>query len=95
MHFLGTNVVIWSSKKQNTTSRSSVDIEYRCLVNATAKVIWLLSLLNELLNTISTIQVLWCDSMSVVALTTNPILHSKAKYIDLDYHFIIDKKFQK
>ncbi|KAL5559983.1 hypothetical protein UlMin_036194 [Ulmus minor] len=46
--FLGRNVVSWSSKKQAVVSRSSTEVEYRSLANATSELIWLQSLLNEL-----------------------------------------------
>lgn len=37
--FLGTNPMSWSSKKQHTASRSSTKVEYRCVENATSKIV--------------------------------------------------------
>jgi hypothetical protein len=39
--FLGTNLVLWSARKQPTISRSSTEVEYKASVNATAEVIWI------------------------------------------------------
>ena len=46
--FLGDNLVSWSSKRQNTVSRSSAEAEYRAVANAVAEVSWLRQLLGEL-----------------------------------------------
>jgi len=46
--FLGANLVSWQAKKQATVSRSSTEAEYKSLANATAEVIWVQSLLDEL-----------------------------------------------
>lgn len=46
--FFGPNLVSWSSKKQATVSRSSIESEYKGLANPTAEIIWIQSLLGEL-----------------------------------------------
>ena len=43
--FLGTNLISWSSTKQPTVSRSSIEAEYHALANAVAELTWLQSLL--------------------------------------------------
>jgi hypothetical protein len=37
--YLGSNLVSWSSRKQNTVSRSSMETEYKALSNATTEII--------------------------------------------------------
>ena len=46
--FLGSNLISWNAKKQATVSRSSTEAEYKSLANATAEVMWIETLLNEL-----------------------------------------------
>ncbi|XP_039068013.1 uncharacterized mitochondrial protein AtMg00810-like [Hibiscus syriacus] len=43
--FLGCKIVAWSSKKQKSVSRSTMEAEYRSVVNATAEVTWVHALL--------------------------------------------------
>lgn len=33
----------------------------------------------------------YCDNISAIALSTNPIFHSKAKHIEIDYHFVLER----
>jgi histone deacetylase 1/2 len=46
--FLGPNLISWCAKKQATVSRSSTEAEYKALANATAEVMWIQKLLDEL-----------------------------------------------
>jgi hypothetical protein len=46
--FLGDSLVSWSSKRQQTVSRSSAEAEYRAVANAVAEAAWLRQLLQEL-----------------------------------------------
>ncbi|KAL5547516.1 hypothetical protein UlMin_002747 [Ulmus minor] len=46
--FFGDNLVSWSATKQKVVSRSSAESEYRGLAIAATKIIWTLSLLQEL-----------------------------------------------
>uniref|UniRef100_A0A0A9BHH4 Reverse transcriptase Ty1/copia-type domain-containing protein n=1 Tax=Arundo donax TaxID=35708 RepID=A0A0A9BHH4_ARUDO len=46
--FLGPNLISWSSRKQATVSRFSIEAEYKAMANATAEIIWIQTLLREL-----------------------------------------------
>ena len=46
--FVGSNLVSWSSKKQPTISRSSMEVEYKALANGAAEAIWVETLLKSL-----------------------------------------------
>nr|GEY70318.1 ribonuclease H-like domain-containing protein [Tanacetum cinerariifolium] len=46
--FLGDNLLTWSSKRQNTLSRSSAEAEYRGVANPVAETSWIRNLLREL-----------------------------------------------
>ena len=93
--FLGENLVSWHAKKQVTVSRSSTEAEYKALANATAEVIWVQSLLDELEVYQSKVPVLWCDNIGATYLSANPVFHARTKHIEVDYHFIRERVAQK
>jgi hypothetical protein len=71
--FLGDNLVSWSAKRQTVVSRSSVEAEYRAITNGVAKAIWLRQLLHELQAPPSRCTLVYCDNISAVYLSTNPV----------------------
>ena len=89
--FLGPSPISWSSKKQTTVDRSSIEAEYRALATTTAKVSWLHILFKELRIFLSYVPVLWCDNASAIALSANPVFHSRTKHIEVDYHYVREK----
>ncbi|XP_019056003.1 PREDICTED: uncharacterized protein LOC109115891 [Nelumbo nucifera] len=46
--YLGRNLISWSSRKQSTISRSSIESEYHTLASTAAEILWLQMLLTEL-----------------------------------------------
>lgn len=91
---LGKNPVSWSARKQSTVSRSSTEAEFRCVASAAAEVLWIKSLLEELKIKLNKKPVIWCDNVSAISLTSNPVLHSKTKHIELDMYFIREQVIQ-
>jgi hypothetical protein len=69
--FLGTNLISWSSKRQNVVSRLSAEAEYR----AVAEACWLRQLLQELHAPLTKSTLVYYDNVSAVYLSTNPIQH--------------------
>lgn len=37
---------------------------------------------------------MWCDNLSTVMLSTNPIQHPKTKHVELDLNFVKEKVLQ-
>ncbi|GKC76336.1 ribonuclease H-like domain-containing protein [Tanacetum coccineum] len=88
--FLGNNLLSWSSKRQFTLSRSSAEAEYRGLANAVAETCWLRNLLRELHTPLSIATIVYCDNVSAVYLSSNPVQHQRTKHIEIDIHFVRD-----
>jgi hypothetical protein len=89
--YLGGALVSWSSKRQATVSRSSAEAEYRAVANAVADCVWLRQLLGELGCPLPKATVVFCDNISAVYMSTNPVHHRRTKHIELDIHFVREK----
>ncbi|GJZ67285.1 ribonuclease H-like domain-containing protein [Tanacetum coccineum] len=87
--FLCNNLLSWSSKKV-TLSRSSAEAEYRGVANTVAETCWLRNLLRELHTPLSTATLAYCDNVSAVYLSSNPVQHQRTKHIEIDIHFVRD-----
>lgn len=89
--FIGDNIVSWSSKRQPTVSRSSAEAEYRGVANAVAESSWLRNLLLELHVPTRRTTIVYCDNISAVYLSENPVQHQRTKHVELDIHFVREK----
>ncbi|GJS86815.1 ribonuclease H-like domain-containing protein [Tanacetum coccineum] len=88
--FLGDNLLSWSAKWQHTLSRSSVEAEYRGVANVVAKTAWLRNLLRKLQTPLLSATLVYCDNVSAIYMTANPIQHQRTKHIEIDIHFVRD-----
>ncbi|GKB08406.1 ribonuclease H-like domain-containing protein, partial [Tanacetum coccineum] len=88
--FLGNNLLSWSSKRQPTLSRFSAEAEYRGVSNVVAETCWLRNLLRELHTPLSFATLVYCDNVSAVYLSCNPVQHQRTKHIEIDIHFVRD-----
>ncbi|XP_071680010.1 uncharacterized protein [Lolium perenne] len=86
--YLGPSLILWSSKRQPTVSRSSAEAEYRAVANAVAECSWLQQLLQELHCPVPKATIAYCDNVSTVYLSANPVHHRRTKHIELDIHFV-------
>nr|GEW79215.1 ribonuclease H-like domain-containing protein [Tanacetum cinerariifolium] len=88
--FLGNNLLSWSAKRQPTLSRSSAEAEYRGVANVVAETCWLHNLLREVHTPLSPATLVYCDNVSDVYLSSNPVQHQRTKHIEIDIHFVRD-----
>nr|GEV98738.1 ribonuclease H-like domain-containing protein [Tanacetum cinerariifolium] len=88
--FLGDNLLSWSAKRQVTLSRSSAEAEYRGVANVVAETAWIRKLLRELHTPLFTATHVYCDNVSAVYMSTNPVQHHRTKHIEIDIRFVRD-----
>ena len=89
--FLGDSLVSWSSKRQQTVSRSSAEAEYRAVANAVAEATWLRQLLQELHAPLRRATLVYCDNISTVYMSSNPVQHQRTKHVEIDLHFVRER----
>ena len=77
--FLGGSLVSWSSKRQHTVSWSSAEAS------------WLRQLLQELHQPLQSACLVYCDNVSAVYLSTNPVQHQRIKHVEIDLHFVWER----
>ncbi|KAJ9546944.1 hypothetical protein OSB04_019487 [Centaurea solstitialis] len=87
--FLGDKLVSWTSKKQNCVSTSTAEAEYVATASCCSQVLWMKTQLLDYGYKLKRVSI-YCDSESAIAITSNPVQHSKTKHIDIRYHFIKD-----
>ncbi|GJT12640.1 retrovirus-related pol polyprotein from transposon TNT 1-94 [Tanacetum coccineum] len=85
--FLGEKLVSWSSKKQDCTALSTAKGEYVSLSAGCTQVLWMRTQLTIYSFHFNKVPI-YCDSKSVIAISYNPVQHSRTKHIAVQYHFI-------
>nr|GEX79528.1 putative reverse transcriptase domain-containing protein [Tanacetum cinerariifolium] len=85
--FLGEKLVSWSSKKQDCTAMSTAEAEDVSLSACCAQVLWMRTHLTDYGFHFKKIPI-YCDSKSAIAISCNPVQHSRTKHIAVCYHFI-------
>nr|GEU91510.1 ribonuclease H-like domain-containing protein [Tanacetum cinerariifolium] len=73
-----------------TTRRSTSEAEYRGVANAVAETCWFRNLLRELHTPLTSATLVYCDNVSDVYLSCNPVQRQRTKHIEIDIHFVRD-----
>nr|GEW99136.1 hypothetical protein [Tanacetum cinerariifolium] len=88
--FLVSKILQRLSKKQDCTSMSFAEAEYVSLSACCAQVLWMRTQLTDYGFHFDKIH-MFCDSKAAIAISCNPVHHSRTKHIDVRYHFIKEK----
>src|ERR1043165_2330910 len=85
----GNNLVSWFSKKQNCVSLSTAEAEYIAAGSSYSQMVWMKQMLTEY-NVTQNVMTLYCDNLSAISISKNPIQQRRTKHIDIRHHFIRD-----
>ena len=61
------------------------------MANGVAEATWLRQLLLELRHPPRRATLVYCDNISAVYLSSNPVQHQRTKYVEIDLHFVREK----
>ncbi|GJZ82247.1 retrovirus-related pol polyprotein from transposon TNT 1-94 [Tanacetum coccineum] len=86
---LGGKLVCCSAKKQQSLAMSSAKTKYVTVAGCYANILWIKIQLNDYDIHYKMVPI-FCDNTSAIAISNNPVLHSRTKHIDIRYHFIRD-----
>ena len=84
--YVSNNLVSQMSKKQNSISLSTVEVEYIDVSSCCTQLLWMQKLLDygirqEHLS-------IYCDNTSAINISKNPVQHSQTKHIEIRHYFI-------
>nr|GFA13449.1 retrovirus-related Pol polyprotein from transposon TNT 1-94 [Tanacetum cinerariifolium] len=80
VQFLGDKLVCWSSKKQNCVS--TAESEYVAVSGCCTQVLWMRTQLTDFGFFYDKVPI-YCDSKSAIAISCNPVQHTRTKHIDV------------
>ncbi|KAJ9551406.1 hypothetical protein OSB04_015451 [Centaurea solstitialis] len=76
-------------KETTLCSTSTAEAEYVAAASCCSQVLWMRTQLRDYGYNFNHIPI-YCDSKSAIAITCNPVQHTRTKHIDIRYHFIKD-----
>ncbi|GKB65562.1 retrovirus-related pol polyprotein from transposon TNT 1-94 [Tanacetum coccineum] len=82
-------LVCWSVKKQQSVAMSLAKAEYVAATRCCANILWMKSQLTNY-DIIYEKVPIFCNNTIAIAISNNPVLHSRTKHIDIRFHFIRD-----
>ncbi|GJX06132.1 retrovirus-related pol polyprotein from transposon TNT 1-94 [Tanacetum coccineum] len=86
---LGGKLMYWSAKKKQFVVMSSAEAKYVAATGCCANILWMKSQLTDYDIIYEKVPIFY-DNTSAIAISNNPVLHSRTKHIDIRYHFIRD-----
>ena len=88
---LGKSTVSWSSQKQATGAKSSIEAEYVTLSSAAQEAIWLRRLMDDLHQKVDEPTIIFEDNQGAIEMAKNPKNHKRTKHIDICHHFVRER----
>nr|GEU40892.1 hypothetical protein [Tanacetum cinerariifolium] len=81
----GDKLVCWSLKKQNCMSIYTTESKYVAVSGCCAQVLWMHTQLTDYSFFYDKVPI-YCDSKSAIAISCNPVQHTRTKHIDVRHH---------
>ncbi|GJT30982.1 ribonuclease H-like domain-containing protein [Tanacetum coccineum] len=78
------------AKRHTPSLAPSAGSGIRGVANVVAETAWIRNLLRELHSPLLTATLVYCDNVSAVYMSANPVQHQRTKHIEIDIHFVRD-----
>lgn len=85
---MNSGAISWSSKKQPIVTVSTTEAEFIAAASSACQVVWLRRILKNLNQVQSSPTVVYCDNISAIKLSKNPVMHGRSKHMDVRFHFL-------
>ena len=85
--YVGNNLVSWMSKKQNSISLSTAEVENITSSSCCTQLLWMQKLLHDY-GIFQEHLTIYCNNTSSINISKNPVQHSRTKHIEIRHHFI-------
>ena len=89
VQFLGSCLVSWCSKKQNTVALSTAEAEYVAAAAWCFQTLWIKQQLRDFGIKFECVPI-YCDNTSAICISKDPVHHSRLKQIHIRHHFLKD-----
>jgi hypothetical protein len=87
---IGDSPVMWKSRLQVSTARSTTEAEYLSVSDLTGEILYYLPMLKEIGIPQEGAVTIGEDNQGCIAISANPISNSRSKHIDIRHHVIRD-----
>ncbi|XP_070013628.1 secreted RxLR effector protein 161-like [Nicotiana sylvestris] len=88
-HFLGSCLISWGTRKQNSVALLIADAEYVAVTSCCAQFLWIKQQLEDF-GVLTESVPLVCDNTSALNMAKNPVQHKRTKHINMRHHFLRD-----
>ena len=85
--YMGNNLVSWITKKQNSISLSTLEVEYIAAGSCFTQLLWMQKLLHDY-GICQEHLTIYCDNTSAINISKNLVQHSRTKHIKIRHHSI-------
>ena len=87
---MNSSAISWSSKKQTVVTLSTTEVEFVVAASSACQVVWLRRILKSLSHVSFGPTVVYCDNISTIKHSKNPVMHGHNKHIDIRFYFLRD-----
>lgn len=89
--FLGDRLVSCHSKKLDSISLSTAEVEYIVAATSFSQMLWMKKILKDIQVDITDPILIRCDNSGAINIEKNLVMHSRTKHISIKYHFLKEK----